>query len=72
MKATMRCESRRRWSSQRSRRTQEYWKSFLEANGYVGRIVLFNGTKLMPVASNLRSVVAHERRNWQSFRLAPD
>ena len=27
-----------------SRRTQEYLKSFLEANGFAGRIVLFNGS----------------------------
>lgn len=27
-----------------SRRTQEYLKAFLEANGYAGRIVLFNGS----------------------------
>lgn len=27
-----------------SRRTQEYLKDFLEANGYAGKIVLFNGT----------------------------
>ena len=27
-----------------SRRTQQYLKDFLEANGYVGKIVLFNGT----------------------------
>ncbi|EQD43053.1 helicase [mine drainage metagenome] len=28
-----------------SRRTQEYLKTFLEANGYAGQIVLFNGTR---------------------------
>jgi len=27
-----------------SRRTQEYLKTFLEANGYAGQVVLFNGT----------------------------
>jgi len=27
-----------------SRRTQDYLKAFLEANGYAGRVVLFNGT----------------------------
>lgn len=27
-----------------SRRTQEYLKNFLEANGYAGKVVLFNGT----------------------------
>ncbi len=31
-----------------SRRTQEYLKNFLEANGYAGQIVLFNGTNSDP------------------------
>jgi len=31
-----------------SRRTQEYLKNFLEANGYAGQIVLFNGTNADP------------------------
>jgi SNF2-related domain/Helicase conserved C-terminal domain len=31
-----------------SRRTQDYLKNFLEANGYVGQIVLFNGTNADP------------------------
>ena len=31
-----------------SRRTQEYLRNFLEANGYGGRIVLFNGTNTGP------------------------
>ena len=31
-----------------SRRTQQYLKSFLEANGYVGQIVLFSGTNSDP------------------------
>ena len=31
-----------------SRRTQEYLKNFLEANGYGGQIVLFNGTNADP------------------------
>ena len=31
-----------------SRRTQEYLKDFLEANGYGGQIVLFNGTNSDP------------------------
>ena len=31
-----------------SRRTQEYLRNFLEANGYSGKIVLFNGTNTGP------------------------
>lgn len=31
-----------------SRRTQEYLRNFLEANGYAGQIVLFNGTNSDP------------------------
>ncbi len=31
-----------------SRRTQDYLKNFLEANGYAGKIVLFNGTNSDP------------------------
>jgi superfamily II DNA or RNA helicase len=31
-----------------SRRTQEYLKDFLEANGYAGQVVLFNGTNADP------------------------
>src|SRR5690606_18286037 len=31
-----------------SRRTQEYLRNFLEANGYGGQIVLFNGTNADP------------------------
>ena len=31
-----------------SRRTQDYLKSFLEANGYAGRIVVFNGSNADP------------------------
>lgn len=31
-----------------SRRTQEYLKNFLEANGYAGQVVLFNGTNSGP------------------------
>lgn len=34
-----------------SRRTQEYLKTFLEANGYAGRIVLFNGSNTDPESS---------------------
>jgi hypothetical protein len=31
-----------------SRRTQEYLKSFLEANGYAGQVVLFSGSNSDP------------------------
>jgi superfamily II DNA/RNA helicase len=34
-----------------SRRTQQYLKSFLEANGYSGRILTFNGTNSEPEAT---------------------
>ena len=34
-----------------SRRTQEYLKAFLEANGYQGQIVVFNGTNSGPEAT---------------------
>ncbi|WP_298273455.1 helicase-related protein [Geobacter sp.] len=34
-----------------SRRTQEYLKAFLEANGFAGRIVLFNGSNTDPESS---------------------
>lgn len=34
-----------------SRRTQEYLKTFLEANGYRGQVVLFNGTNRGPQAT---------------------
>lgn len=33
-----------------SRRTQDYLKNFLEANGYAGKVVLFNGTNSGPEA----------------------
>ncbi|MCL6478080.1 MAG: DEAD/DEAH box helicase family protein [Peptococcaceae bacterium] len=33
-----------------SRRTQEYLRQFLEANGYAGRLVLFNGTNTDPAS----------------------
>lgn len=36
-----------------SRRTQEYLKAFLEANGYAGRIVLFNGSNTDPESSSI-------------------
>jgi len=36
-----------------SRRTQEYLKQFLEANGYAGQVVLFNGTNSGPEATEI-------------------
>lgn len=36
-----------------SRRTQDYLKSFLEANGYRGKVVLFNGTNGGPEATSI-------------------
>jgi hypothetical protein len=33
-----------------SRRTQEYLRSFLEANGHAGRVIVFNGTNSGPAA----------------------
>ena len=36
-----------------SRRTQDYLKTFLEAHGYKGQVVLFNGTNNDPVATRI-------------------
>lgn len=36
-----------------SRKTQEQLKAFLEANGYLGRVVLFNGTNAGPEATEI-------------------
>lgn len=36
-----------------SRRTQEYLRSFLEANGHAGRIIVFNGTNTDPAAKTI-------------------
>lgn len=36
-----------------SRRTQNYLKGFLEANGYTGRIVIFNGTNSDPESNQI-------------------
>jgi hypothetical protein len=36
-----------------SRRTQDYLKSFLEANGYKGEVVAFNGTNGGPEATQI-------------------
>ena len=45
-----------------SRRTQEYLRSFLESNGYAGRVVLFNGTNGGPEATAIyRRWVAKNR-----------
>ncbi len=39
-----------------SRRTQEYVKRTLEANGYAGQIVLFNGTNSSPAVTNIYEI----------------
>jgi hypothetical protein len=36
-----------------SRRTQDYLKSFLEAHGYQGQVVLFNGSNGGPEATRI-------------------
>jgi len=36
-----------------SRRTQDYLRVFLEANGYAGRLVLFNGTNSDPASTEI-------------------
>ena len=36
-----------------SRRTQEYLKRYLEANGYAGKLVLFNGTNSDPMSRRI-------------------
>ncbi len=36
-----------------SRRTQEYLRNFLEANGYGGQVVLFNGTNADPLSRQI-------------------
>ena len=36
-----------------SRRTQEYLKNFLDANGYAGQLVLFNGTNSDPESKRI-------------------
>lgn len=41
-----------------SRRTQQYLKRLLEANGYAGQVVLFNGTNTEPVSRQIY-------REWQ-------
>lgn len=50
-----------------SRRTQDYLKAFLEANGYAGRVVVFNGSNSSPEATRIyESWVA---RNAESGRV---
>lgn len=44
------CAARKALIFTESRRTQEYVKAFLEANGYKGQVVLFNGTNSGPEA----------------------
>jgi superfamily II DNA or RNA helicase len=46
-----------------SRRTQAYLKDFLEANGYAGRVVTFNGTNKEPETTTIyeRWVTANEQ-----------
>ena len=51
-----------------SRRTQEYLRNFLEANGYSGRIVLFNGTNTGPDVERIYQ--AWERVNAPLGRLS--
>ena len=36
-----------------SRKTQDYLRDFLEGNGYLGRVVLFNGTNTGPDADRI-------------------
>jgi hypothetical protein len=45
-----------------SRRTQDHLKSFLESNGYAGKVVLFNGTNNGPEATEIfKNWVAQNR-----------
>ena len=46
-----------------SRRTQEYLKAFLEAHGYQGQVVLFNGTNGGPEATAIYQRWAEENRD---------
>lgn len=50
-----------------SRRTQEYLKAFLEANGYDGQIVLFNGSNSGPEATRIYE--DWRQRNAESGRV---
>lgn len=50
-----------------SRRTQDYLKTFLEAHGYQGQIVVFNGTNGGPEATSIyESWLANNRENGRS------
>ncbi len=56
-----------------SRRTQDYLKNFLEANGYAGQVVLFNGTNGDPESRQIidRWVEAQRRTRAESPARAP-
>lgn len=45
-----------------SRRTQDYLKTFLESNGYLGQVVLFNGTNGGPEATAIYERWAEKNR----------
>jgi SNF2 family DNA or RNA helicase len=50
-----------------SRRTQEHLKAYLEANGYRGQVVLFNGTNSGPEATGIyERWVAENRENGRA------
>ena len=50
-----------------SRRTQEHLKAYLEANGYLGQVVLFNGTNSGPEATGIyEQWVAENRENGRA------
>lgn len=57
-----------------SRRTQEYLKAFLEANGYAGQVVLFNGSNNSPEATAIyeRWLAANEATGRSSGSRAID
>jgi SNF2 family DNA or RNA helicase len=54
-----------------SRRTQEYLKKFLEANGYAGQIVLFNGTNADPESRGIIDRCPPRRRPSSCSPTAP-
>jgi superfamily II DNA or RNA helicase len=54
-----------------SRRTQDYLKAFLEAHGYRGQVVLFNGTNGGPEATNIYERWVEKNRHtgrWSGSR----
>ncbi len=51
-----------------SRRTQEYLKAFLEANGYAGQVVVFNRTNSGPEATRIYE--AWREKNADSGRVS--